>query len=294
MLRRVHIIANPIAGGGRAARRAPELVRCLAQRGIDAELSFTAAAGDAQRLAAGCSPGRQDAVLVVGGDGTLNAVLNGLPDPSLPLGVLPMGTANVLACELRLPRDPDRLAALVADGHTTRAAIGRANGRRFLLFVGAGLDGAMVERVEQVRRGTLGKWRWFAPVLHVVWRWPLQSLWVETDAGTRLDGVSEVLVTRVANYGGVMRMPVDLRIGESSFAVLCFRQRTRLGYLLAALRASFGRLRPGIDVEVLLARAVRIGASEPAPFQIDGDFGGRTPLDISLDETEARLVTPRL
>jgi diacylglycerol kinase family enzyme len=255
-------------------------------------LRFTAGAGDAGRLAAEIEPGRCAAVVSAGGDGTLNEVLNGLADPSAPLAMLPLGTANVLACELRLPRRPGAIAEMIAAGRTVSAAIGVAAGRRFLLFVGAGLDGAMVERVEQVRRGPLGKHRWLLPVLQVVWRLPRHVLAVETAEGERRGDLSEVLATRVRNYGGVMRMPGGMRIDDGLLHVICFRQRTRWAFFRAALRAALGRLRPGRDVEILETRALRIHCADPVPYQVDGDLGGRAPVDVRLDPVSARLLVP--
>lgn len=293
MFRRVLILANPIAGGGRARQRAPVLLEALRGHGIAAELRFTVCAGDARRFAAEATPDRYDLVIAVGGDGTLNEILNGLPDPSLPIAQLPIGTANVLACELKLPRDPKRLAAMIAAGATRSLAIGAANGRRFLLFTGAGLDGAMVERLEKVRKGRLGKWRWIAPVLHVVRRLPCYSITLETDGGERRERLTAALVTRVREYGGVFRMPAGIDPDTGGFHVVCFRQRTRWQWLRAAFVAWIGGLRAGRDCEVITARSVRITCDEEAvPYQTDGDFGGRGPIQIELLPEPARIVAP--
>lgn len=291
MTRRVQIIANPIAGGGRARRLAPELADELRRRGIDAELFLTAGAGQARDRAAQIEPAECSAVVSVGGDGTLNEVLNGLADPGVPLTMLAMGTANVLACELGLPRRPAELAAVVEAGRTVPAAIGLANGRRFLLFTGVGLDGAMVEALERRRRGTLGKIGWLRPVLQMVARWPRHELAVETDTGETFEGASQVLVTHVHNYGGVMSMPGDMQIGDADLHVLCFRQRTRTAYFLAALRAWRGRLRAGVDVEILRARSLHIRGEPGPPFQVDGDYGGRGDVEIALDPVRANILT---
>jgi diacylglycerol kinase family enzyme len=290
MFARALILANPIAGGGRARTRAPALRAALDAAGIATELRFTERAGDARRLAGGATAPPSDQVVAVGGDGTLNEVLNGLPDPSLPIAQLPLGTANVLATELRLPRKPAALAAAIVAGRTLDLAVGTAGARRFLLFVGAGLDGAMVERLEQVRSGTLGKSRWVAPVLHVVRRLPQHRLRVETDRGEILDDLREVLVTRVRNYGGVFRLTPGIAVGDGLLHVLGFRQRTRLQWLRAAFAAWTGRLRAGVHCEVRTARSLRIEGAEPAPFHVDGDFGGRTPLEIGLLPAPARIV----
>ena len=102
-IRRVVIIGNPISGMGRTARALPALQHELHRVGIDAQVRLTAKAGDARRFAADLQD--FDVVIAVGGDGTINEVVNGLPLPTSALfAVFPTGTANVLAKEFRLPR----------------------------------------------------------------------------------------------------------------------------------------------------------------------------------------------
>ena len=168
--RRVLLIANPISGGGRGRDLAPRLAEALRACGVEAEVYLTRASGDAAARAAAAGPEPWDGLVALGGDGTVNEVLNGMPDPSRPLGVLPVGTANVLALELALPRDVDAAAAVIAGGHLHELAIGLCGARRFLLFVGVGIDGAIVKRVSERRTGTLGKHKWIGPLLHTVWR----------------------------------------------------------------------------------------------------------------------------
>ncbi|MEY2981744.1 MAG: diacylglycerol/lipid kinase family protein [Planctomycetota bacterium] len=293
MSRRALILANPIAGGGRARAVAPALRDALTERGFAAELRFTAGRGDARSFAAeSAHPDSCDVVVAVGGDGTLNEVLNGMPDPSLPLAQLPMGTANVLACELGIPRSPERLAGLIDAGQTRTMAVGLAGDRRFLLFAGIGLDGAMVERLEQVRRGTLGKWKWVAPVLHVVRRLPTHDIALTTDTGDRRDGLTQVLITQVHEYGGVFRMPREVCSRPGQFAAVCFRQRTRLAWLWTAFRAFAFGLRPGRDCEVLWLRTAQLEARTPTPYQLDGDLGGHTPVRVTTLTQPARIVVP--
>ncbi len=294
MYRRVLIIANPISGGGRSRRAAHALAEALHARGIDGELAFTTRAGDARRFAAELDRAHFDAVVSVGGDGTLNEVVNGLVDPATPLAMLPMGTANVLACDLRLPRKVPAVADALQGGATRPHAIGTAGGRRFLLFVGAGLDGAMVQRLEEMRRGTLGKSGWVKPVLQVVRELPQHLLSVETEDGALHEDLSQVMVTRVRNYGGGFRLPRGIDAGEGVLHVLCFRQRSRIAWFGTALRAWLLGMKAGRDCEVMVARSVKIRAADPVPFQLDGDLGGTTPLEVHLDGATAQVIVPRL
>lgn len=288
--RRLLVIGNPISGGGRARTLVPELCAELQRRGITAEPYFTTCAGDAaaRARAAGAEP--WDALIAAGGDGTLNEVLNGMPDPTRPLGLLPVGTANVLALELGLPKRPAQLAELIASGSQRSLAFGKADGRRFLLFCGAGLDGAVVQRLAEVRTGTLGKHKWLGPILHTVRHWPQATLRAAFADGTVLDGLSSVLVTRVRHYGGVVRLTADVDVDDGLLHVLCFTARSRWQWLRLGVQAFFGRLRPGPLLLVRTASGLRIDGV--APFQIDGDHGGMAPVGIELASERVSMFAP--
>ena len=284
------MITNPISGGGRGRIAAEALRDALQRRSVAAEVWFTTCAGDATARAARLASEAWDGVVAIGGDGTVNEVLNGMPDPSLPLGVLPVGTANVLAMELGLPPRPDAAAAILAGGHRRSLAIGVCNGRRFLLFVGAGIDGAVVRRLAEVRTGTLGKHKWLGPILHTVLHWPRHKLGATFADGTRLDDLASVLVTRVSNYGGVMRLVPGIDPYGDALHVLCFRARNRFVWAWLGCLALFGRLRAGRHLEVRTTTAVRIEGD--AAWQIDGDHGGSGDVAIELSTARASVFSP--
>lgn len=292
MSRRFLILANPISGGGKSRRVAPDLRDALVARGHEVELHFTTHKGDAGQQAARCGEGRFDAVVSVGGDGTLNEILNGLRDLSQPLAILPLGTANVLAKELRLPFAPQGLAELLHGGRARELAVGTANGRRFLLFCGVGFDARMVEELERVRTGTGGMRRWIGPVWNVIRSWPRQDLHVVADGSTVATTANQVLVTRVRGYGGILHLPRAVDWSDGKLHLLCFLQRTRLAWAAAAARAMLGRLEPSPRLLHGTATRITVTAATPTPYQVDGDLGGTTPVEIELLPGRARVFTP--
>lgn len=289
---RILIIANPIAGGHRGSKVSPLLREALVERGAAAEIAYTAASGDAERRAAAMGPGEFDAVVAVGGDGTLNEVVNGLSDLTTPLTVLPMGTGNVLARALHLPRQPAQLADMLLDGAVCRAAVGMANGRRFLQFCSAGLDARMVARLEAAGSRTLGRRKWLGPILHTIRHWPTERVSFTTAEGEQHRDLGSVLVTRIDNYATILKLPGEIAIDDGVLHVFGFPQRTRFQFARATLRALFRRLRPGRDVVHCATRGLRI-EGEGGPWQLDGDVGGRLPLDITVLPTPAHLLVPR-
>src|SRR5205823_2548151 len=113
--RRLLVIHNP-AAGRRSARRWRRFLDHLARLAVPVVLRETAKRGDAEAFARAADPGEFDAVVAAGGDGTVNEVVSGLADGDLPLAVMPLGTANVLANEIGLPRNPKHLATIAATG----------------------------------------------------------------------------------------------------------------------------------------------------------------------------------
>jgi diacylglycerol kinase (ATP) len=288
----VLVIANPVSGAGRAPGLANELVAELQAAGCKAEVHFTEDAADATRRARAAGSETWQAIVAAGGDGTVADVINGLTDFSRPLGVLPIGTANVLAVEYRLPRKPRQVARLLLEGHTRPHGVGIANGRRFLLFCGVGVDAAIVERLEQAPPRSTGKRKWLQPILHVIRRWPRFDLAVRLPDGRRITDLRSVLVTRVRNYGGVARLVPGIDPADGKLHAMCFSGRSRSWWLLQGLRASLGLMRENARLRVIQTDAIRIEGS--APCQLDGDFAGSgKPVEIAMHPNPLHLFAPR-
>ncbi len=146
MPRRILVIFNPAAGSAR--RRAQRLRRIIAElerRGCKVAVRPTQGPGDALRLARDADA-HFDVIVAAGGDGTVNEVANGVFAASRPLAVVPLGTGNVLANEIGLPRKPQDLARLIAEGAPQPLWPGRAGDRLFVAMTGIGFDAARAQR----------------------------------------------------------------------------------------------------------------------------------------------------
>jgi diacylglycerol kinase family enzyme len=143
--RRILAIYNPTSGR-RARGKLDRFCASLTRLGATITLAETNAPLHARSLAAGADPAQFDAVVVAGGDGTINEAVNGLTGSPLPLAILPLGTANVLANELGLPRRPEALAEIAAHAAVRSILPGeiltaeRNEPWRFLLMAGVGFD----------------------------------------------------------------------------------------------------------------------------------------------------------
>ncbi|MBK7641632.1 MAG: diacylglycerol kinase family lipid kinase [Planctomycetes bacterium] len=288
---RALVIVNPIAGRGRAERAARELAAALEREGVAVELFATSRKGDARDRAARIGP-ELERLVVVGGDGTVSEVLEGLTRHELPILILPMGTANVMGLDLRLPRGAAGALEVLRTGRLQALDVARVNGRSLsFLVTGAGLDALIVRELERVRRGPISKWTWVLAGLRVFLRYREPRLQVELDGAPVEGRFGFVLFSNVIHYGGSRVLSRERKLDDGLFEAYLFTGCSRLGLVGHALRALFGGF-PSARCERRRARRMRVRAEEPVPFQVDGDFGGETPLEIEVLAQGFTLLVP--
>jgi len=291
-VRRALVVANPIAGRGSARRQAELLTEGLRSSGIDAELHLTTARGDGRaRVRREADAGRLDLVVSVGGDGTLGEVVSGLTDAPARVASLPMGTANVLALDLGLPRTVDGLLELIRGGRTTEVDVALVNGRPSFLVTGIGFDAILVRALEQARTGPITRLTYIYRGLGVLRRYRAPRLSVSIDDEPLPGTFGLVLISNVIHYAGLRCMAADRRLNDGLFEAYLFRKAGRAALLAQALRGVTTGF-PGGSVERLQGRRFRIESTEPVPYQVDGDYGGETPVEIEVTSRPFRLFAP--
>jgi diacylglycerol kinase (ATP) len=284
------IIHNPNAGPMARHLYRATLSR-LTRRGANTEIVETASHGDGMKAAAEAAlSGRFDAVVAAGGDGTVHDVAEGLVGHSIPLGILPLGTGNVFAREINLPRSPEILARTLLSGDVRTIPLGRANGRPFLFVVGIGFDAEAVRLFESEGNRRLGRVGYIWPVLRALLSHQDQLLRVRTHRGEAK--AQWVIVTRIKRYAGGLMVIPQADVQQPSFYVLRCVGSGPLNRLrqLSALALGLLRYDPAVYLEA--ADWVRIEGNRTVPIQIDGEVLGELPLEISIHPKRLRLVFP--
>ncbi|MBV9522985.1 MAG: diacylglycerol kinase family lipid kinase, partial [Alphaproteobacteria bacterium] len=247
------VILNP-AAGRRPRRRIAAILRHLEGLGCRVTLRESRARGDAAAIAGAADAGEFDAVVAAGGDGTINEVMNGLAQSDLPLGLVALGTGNVLASELGLPRDPAALARLLAFAPPRPIWAGLVGDRLFLMMAGAGFDAAVLERLDMRWKQRVGKIAFFRAILDALIRLSAHRIMVECD-GTRYEAAS-LVVAKGHFYAGRFVLAREARLDVPLLHLILFqrgRRRDALRYLLAMLLGAAHRLP---DMRILPARSI--------------------------------------
>jgi diacylglycerol kinase (ATP) len=295
--RRAAVIYNPIARG--LARHKHLLQRTtglLAQQGIKASLIATTAPGSAgiqarQQIQGGC-----DLIVVAGGDGTINEVIDGMLHSDVPLAILPGGTANVLAREVHLPIHIAKAASAISNLRPMRVAVGsmKAEGsqpRSFVCMAGAGLDAEIVCRINLDLKAVAGKLAYYAGGFSQVLR-PIQEFEVIVDG--KPFQASFALVSRVRNYGGDLEIARGASLLRDEFNIVLFRGTFSARYLIYLLGVVTRQLHRLEGCTFLRGRSVVClpGQSQKIYVQIDGELGGNLPARIDLVPDALTLLVP--
>lgn len=279
MTRRILIIHNPTAGKRRTALL-DGVVAALRARGLPPEIVVTEGPGHATDLAQAADA---DLVVAAGGDGTINEVVHGLMTRGgarPAFATLPLGTINVLALELELPRDAAGLAGVLAEGPLIPVTVGRAKGRHFLLTAGAGADAAAVKFLSPGLKKLLGQTAYYIALVRALIAEGNTVFDVEIDGATHR--VSSVIITNAARYAGDKVVAPDARLTARDLHVLIGLRHGRWNLMRYGAAYMRGVLPSLPDVRIVPVQRVRIAAPAGKAVQLDGDNRLTTPIDIEV------------
>jgi diacylglycerol kinase family enzyme len=274
----------------------PDLVQRVAEV-LQPELHPTTRPEHATEIAARCARDGASLVIALGGDGTINEVANGLVGTSTPMAVLPGGTANVLACELGIPRDPVKAARQLSSWVAQKIPAGRLTTadqppRHFLLMAGAGLDAEVLRNVKPDVKRRLGKAAYWIEGLKMTGR-RLRQLEVRAEGQSITTGFA--LISRVRNYGGDLTIASGASLFSDQFQVVTFAGSTTWPYTAYLGGAVFGKALSVPGVRALHTRRIELlpgNGSQPYPTQMDGEAAGLLPAIIELIPDAITLLVP--
>ena len=295
---RALIVVNPAAGGGRTAR-AWRRLRDLVDATLPAEHAETRGPGDGERLAREAAAAGAPLVVAVGGDGTLNEVVNGVRAAGgrMPVGAVLTGRGRDACRNFGVPRDPSAAVRALVDGRDRSFDLGRAewaDGRRrwFTIAAGAGFDAAVARRAQSVRaRGTLPYLLTVIASVHL--HRPMPAVLELDGVAAPAAPITAVVAANGRWFGGGMMIAPDADPADGAFDVVVLGALGRLELLRWLPTIYSGRHLRNPRVAVHRARRVAIGGPVPLPMHLDGEPVGSTPVVLTVEPGALRLRVPR-
>jgi diacylglycerol kinase family enzyme len=311
-MRRVALIYNP-ASGQHSARRAAYIQKALAvfrKAGLEADALETHAPGSGKSLAIAAVRQGYDAVLACGGDGTVHEALQPLVGTKVALGVLPLGTANALAQNLGLGRNPVKAARALLQAKPIEVPVGRiffeeSNGaqgwRYFTVAAGVGADALLMSSMDPELKRRFGYALYILEAFKI-WvtnPFPLfdASFSMNGNGAPRVEQVSQLLAVRIRSFGGALgTLAPGATLRKKDLSVVAFKTRDRFAYLRFLLATVAGRQTFSRAIELLDADAVECrplnGAKSRVFVEADGEVLGALPARIELTRERLMLLVP--
>ena len=288
------LIYNPSAGKDPLGVKIRSVREALDRTGISHHFQPTRSARDGTRLAQEAVQQGSQLVIAAGGDGTINEVVNGLVGTDVPLALVPLGTGNLAAYEFGIPRDPVQAAKAISESRKERIDVGKANGRFFLMMVSLGMDAQALRDAPAPLRRVL---KWWAVYLTGVFclfvRKPV-AVRVSFDDKTLNPKVRLLVVSNIKGYGlPGCEMIADASVTDGYLDLGFFKSQSVLSYLHHMRQ--LGRQKP-VDASLLhhhTLMRVLLESDKPIPVQMDGDFFGYTPVDVSVVPQALSILTLR-
>lgn len=311
-MRRVALIYNPVSGQYSARRRAAieKALAVFREAGVTADAFETKEAGEATIHARRAASEGYDTILACGGDGTVHEIVQSLVGTDVALGVIPLGTANALAADLRLIGAPAKIARKLLEAEPARISVGRIHyqdltgnpgSRYFIVAAGIGADALLMSRLDARLKRRLGYVLYLIEALHI-WAtssFPLfeAALPENGHGGARVVDISQLLAVRVHSFGGVLnKLAPGASLRNGNLSLLAFKTQSRVRYLSFLLAALAGRHTFNGAVELLETPSIDCrahnGARETLFVEADGEVLGHLPVRLEVVPHSLTLLIP--
>jgi len=269
--RQVGVVFNPASGGEKGDERRDRLRAALADAGVAFEWFETTKDDPGRGQARQAVEGGAELVLACGGDGTVMACATALAGGEVPLGVLPLGTGNLVAANFDIPNDLDDALEIALACRGRRIDVGAFEEDRFVIVAGMGIDAAMLRDTDTKLKARIGPLAYVVGAARNLHR-PRRTFRITLDGGEPITRAGQgVLVGNLGRLqGGLPALP-DAVPDDGLFDVAVIRTRNLADWAAVVLRAVLRRPQPRPLVETFRAARVELHCDHPQPVERDGD-----------------------
>ena len=283
----VKMIYNPVAGQ-RHHRRFSKIVKLLKANFKKLEILETNGKGHAIALAQGLEK-NIDLLLIAGGDGTINEVLNGINKKKIVIGIIPIGTANVFANELGIPKNPNYLITTLMQGKIEQLSIGNVNDKKFIQMAGLGFDAHVVRDVSKSLKNKVGKLAYVYESVREIIRH--KKVKYEVSVGKKKYQASSVIIANGHYYGGRFICAPDASPKDPFLHICLFQHFGRLNCLKYSIALILGLIPKLESVKIIKVKNFKVSDPQGEPIQADGDILESLPAIFSISKNKFNFLT---
>lgn len=293
---RVYVIQNPVAGSQATDVVTGKLQGFFNRVGWQHEIYHTQPGDDVPAIARTAAQEGCDLLIAAGGDGTVSAVATGISEFQIPMGILPAGTGNGLARDLKIPLALDKALDVIYNRPEIKTLDAIQVGERyFLLNLSVGLTPKAMEETDREQKRQVGRLAYILAGLRLLGGVQPSTYYLEIDGSQHKVRASEVLLLNSMNLGETGRMlQLDIHNDDGRLDLFVVESRTSIDYLRAALNILLRRENEEPEVQRFEVRdQIKIRGNRRLLIQADGDIIGHTPVSAKLAKRVVRVITPK-
>jgi len=265
-------IVNPIAGGGKAAALMPRIERNFKEAGADFDVYVTRAHKDAIEASARAAEEGFNIIVAVGGDGTVNEVLNGIARTDAVLAAVHGGKGNDFATAVNMPRNLDAACSALLQANTKDIDLGKVLERYFINSVGVGFDAAVALRANQGNGPFTGVSAYVYNFLRMLSAYKPVEMEIDLGNGPVISTPLLVAVGIGKAYGGGMKIVPDAIQDDGLFDVCVMDVMNRLSLVYHFPKVFSGTLKNLEQASMYRTSAVKLSLSAPRPLHLEGEI----------------------
>jgi YegS/Rv2252/BmrU family lipid kinase len=297
-------LVNPASANGSTGRRWPELARRAAAAGLEGATLFSERQGHLAELAREAALDGAELLVVVGGDGSVNEVANGLAGLGRQpeVAIVPRGTGWDFSRTFGIPRKVDDAVHVALEGDVRTIDVGRASYRAwdgsdattsFANVASAGMSGAIAQRANETTKALGGKASYLWATFAVFSGWEATEIEVVVDGERRTGRMFDVVVANGRFFGGGLQICPEAEPDDGLFDVLTIGDVTKRDLVLTMPKMYRGTHLPHPKAELLRGPSVTVTSETPLPIELDGEQPGTTPATFEVAAGALRLRVPR-
>ena len=296
-------LVNPASANGSTGRRWPELARRAAAAGLEGNALLSERRGHLGELARGAAADGARLLVVVGGDGSVNEVVNGLAglEARPDLAIVPRGTGWDFVRTFGIPRNVEQAAAVALRGDVRTIDLGRATFRTwngseasslFANVASVGMSGAIAQRANETTKVLGGKVSYLWATFAVFSRWTATELELRVDDERRSGKMFDVVVANGRYFGGGMQICPEARPDDGLLDVLTIGDLTKRDLMTTMPKTYRGSHLPHPKAELLRGSVVTVSSPSALPVELDGEQPGTTPVRFEVLPRALTLRVP--
>jgi len=288
------LIYDPISGGGIGEEYINDVIEKLRNNKVDVDLHSTKKVGDAKEVARGIKESEFDVLAIMGGDGTINEVINGLLPTNIPIAIIPSGIANVFANEVGISKNPLKACEAIYEGSLYDVDLGKINDGYFLSLASIGFDSYVLKNTPPSLKRKYGKLAYMYTGIKTIFSYKPSPIYV------KIEGIKEdktcyfMVIGNVSIYGEpYVKMTPKASVTDGLLDVCLFKKENPINYFRYFLGAILRLHTQFPDVEYFQTEKLHVESEKTLMVEVDGDVWGELPTTFSILKNRVKILLPK-